>query len=250
MSEAARFFRYSVPGGLFELIVGFGLLFDPNPFVDLREFFSFDGGSGTAALIALLIASAFPLGFLISNATNAYRWGLRFAPRGPWYWLELGRLLPRFAWPEPAAKLSTHAPTRDDPASHLANSASMTLENDRTFSKPGSELMQTRYLAWLDLLQALAQAAMAVVLGVFVLISFLIVQGALALYDAVAHGGGIADVLPSSTADLYESSYRLAFYIVLTGIAYLMATSLALGQRRVTRLFTVYVNTYRHDSNA
>ena len=77
MSEFARLLRYAIPGGVFELAVATWVCvgieagaYNP-PAVQVTE----------PALIALLIAATFPLGFLISVIANEIAW--RFYPHCP-----------------------------------------------------------------------------------------------------------------------------------------------------------------------
>ena len=71
MSEFARLLRYAIPGGVFELLLAVGLLLIAYP--DYTMWVKDIGLSGQA-LVTLLVADAFPLGFLISVIANEIAW--------------------------------------------------------------------------------------------------------------------------------------------------------------------------------
>ena len=71
MTEVGRLLRYAVPGGIFELLVGLWLVDAYDYLAPLAVDLS---GGGAVAAATLLVAAAFPLGYLISVIANEVAW--------------------------------------------------------------------------------------------------------------------------------------------------------------------------------
>lgn len=179
MSHAARIFRYSIPGGLFQIVVALW------PGIDWlqRDDASFLHGTGGVAsvVLAALIAAAFPLGFLITNLS--YTPGIRHMFKSV---------------DDKSLVDGAGVPVRfiDGDGIETDHAAIAMFLVDRAAADPTSSVVGERALAWRDLRETLRDAVLALLFsGVVVGVSGVRMGGStvvLAAYEIMLFLVGVA----------------------------------------------------------